>query len=227
MADTSWIAWSGWAFIGNTTQVLSLVAIAFAVIEVLARRRAIEPVAWTFDIVGTAQRERGKFHLATFGNVGSGVAQILNVSFIESRVWEEEDFRFRSVMGSGQTVDLFVSAERIERAWMIILWRSHSDSNVTICTWLPLASKGERRLEWETSVQAAPTRYWWMNWRRGLNPGPVGPGHLPSTAIRRSNDQAKSTARTIRALSGVPEGKSMSPWSLSKGVPNIDIPQPE
>ena len=79
-----WWEWSGWAFIGNVAQVLSLIAIAFAIYEFAERRRRVRSVVWSFDAFGSGMLNDQAVVSYDFTNSASGTA--LLASFSPSRM---------------------------------------------------------------------------------------------------------------------------------------------
>ncbi len=109
-----WYSDPFWAWVGVIAQVLSLVAIGIAVAEVFAQRRRVSPSLLDLEFIGSINHSRGAYHLAEFSNRGTGTEIAVTWTF-KAEYYPEDDRRFRSVMGSGNTVQLLITADRIGR----------------------------------------------------------------------------------------------------------------
>ena len=187
-----WLAWPVWTFIATIAQVLSLLAIGFAIIEVLRIRRRVRPVVFQFDIHGYQHNtETGeKFHAAELRNAGSGTAVIVWAAMIGGRLELDDDHRFVGVLGSGQVMKLLVSAEKIAHVWIQITWISHEDSRRYSTTWITATRSGLMADLWLESVERQLSIPWYARLLRRTMP--VGPGaYLRSSFRTKPGDSSR------------------------------------
>jgi hypothetical protein len=195
-APASWIDWAGWTFIGTVAQIVSLVAIAIAVAELVRRRRASPPVVWWLEIIGTYNLSGGQVaHVLNIHNAGTGAATLLNTIYVNSRVIERPGFLHQMTIGAGEKMTLLVTSKQIESAYLILSWTTHEDRNLVHVVWEPLASSAGLSRTWIESDDRVP-KHRWYHGLRGRHPRPVGPLHYSRTEIRNSGDSETMRKRT-------------------------------
>ena len=181
----AWYADPLWTFIGNAAQVLSLVAIALALWEVLKQRRRVAPVEWGVGVIGqTTLDGAGPFHIVEIYNAGTGPATILSLYVVHAEVIYHQTARPLPVVASGERFDMYLTAAVIGDVWVQISWREQGDARRVKARWLPVAYGGsaaaaanELADRWYSLGRIAQFRR-----RRTLHS--VGPGEALSTVAR-------------------------------------------
>jgi hypothetical protein len=225
MECQEWLCWSGWTVIGTIAQVVSLIAILFAIYEFQVRRRQVRPVVWGFDLFGSLDIKGARYHAADFYNGGSGTAIILTMAFVNSRPLSIDDHRFRSVMRSGDKVTIPVTSERIGNAWIVVIWRASSDSRLIQVEWLPVTHTGAMWSEWEKSVKRSKSRGPFANLLPWPAPRPVGPRYYQSSSYRFSSNDQRNDRRFKVIWGGMDAvAETMYPWSHDSSAPTKDFP---
>ncbi|MFF2274199.1 hypothetical protein ACFVTX_18135 [Agromyces sp. NPDC058136] len=184
-SSSPWYADPVWGFVADIATVLSLVALVIAVAELGARAQAVAPVAWGVDLIGTVSIGRDQFHVVEIHNGGTGAANLISAAFVDARVVLDAEHRMPAVMGSGDTRQLFVSAVRIDEAWIRLVWIPHHANHFVNVQWLPLTRHGIAGYEWERSRARTPRIYWWSRPFVGWKPHYVGPGGRAMAPLRR------------------------------------------
>jgi len=220
MDDESWIAWPVWDFVGVVATVLSLAAIVIAVVELFKQRRAVRPVAWDFDIWGTAIVDGDKYHVGDLHNAGSGTAEVLMVAFVNARTHLSGEYQFQRVFGSGERVRILVSARVIGSAWLAISWRDHTDRRRAHVQWMPVAHSGAMQAKYALSRQRTFKRSL-SGWRSRHTTYPVGADYYAYASWRGGN--AGDSAHFGEVLAPVFDSGDFDLWSYPFFQPTADI----
>jgi hypothetical protein len=225
MGCDEWLCWSGWTVIGTIAQVVSLVAIVFAIYELQERRRQVDPVVWGFDLFGSLDMNGHRYHAADFYNGGSGTAIITTMAFVNARPSPTNDHRFRSVMSSGDKVTVPLTSEQIGDAWLVVIWRASSDSRRIELEWLPVTRTGAMGNEWDKSLQRSRSRGPFAKMLPRRAPRPIGPGYYQNSSYRLSSSDEGDDGRFKVIWGGMDAiAPTMFPWSYSASAPTEDFP---
>jgi len=197
-----WYADPIWAFLGNVAAILSLLALVIAVAELVRRGEAMRPQVWGVEVVGTrTNRSSERFHVLDFYNAGSSNANVLVAMLFESWVDLEQEYRVPAVMMPGETRQLFVSARRIDEAWILVAWVSHHSTKWVHVEWLPLTAHGIAFHEWQRARDRTPLVHRWQRPFLGRSAHRVGPGGRSALSIRSNR-----THLLNEVLTGLPMG---------------------
>jgi hypothetical protein len=173
-----WLEWPGWAGVAAIAAVLALAAVALALLGVYQRWQRIPPVDFAFEVYGTVGLPEGTFHLCRMYNTGRASARLVTLTFVDGRPFEREGYKFRAVMGPGEFVDFLITAERIERTYARILYRSSENRTLATETWYPLAEAGSLVDVWMADFDRGRTP--WRDRIKLQVVRPVGPGYFVS-----------------------------------------------
>jgi hypothetical protein len=196
-----WLAWPGWTFAGTVAQVLSLVAILFAIREINERRRAYPAVDLNLDLIGTADDGAGNtWHVAELTNAGSGTAVLHSITLVDAKLVKSPSEAIKWTLPTGRPSRLEFSTADLNEAWALLLYSSHSDRRFLIAEWCAIKGSGPMFEAEMTSWENTPRRRWYQ--RRKVSA--VGPGGVARTLMRvgtKGND-------TDAALALVPDFKT-------------------
>jgi hypothetical protein len=229
LADTwSWLAWSGWAGIGTIAQILSLIALAFAIYELVARSHSVQGAFSVHHFASRKRDGRDQF-IVEITNIGGAQAVILQLDLYGADVIPDpdEDYLVKYAMLPAQTMTLAIQSDDLKKAWVRIRWVSPVDRRYQYGMWRPLRLGSPLADEFEASNIRTPEKHWWTAPIRTRFPRPVGPGHDVATRLRMSWNKAKLLARLERAFPT--ETSPTQSWQLG-GMTNpepIDETTPE
>jgi hypothetical protein len=225
MDEKSWLAWPFWSFMGSWATVISLVAIAFALVELLRQRRQVRPTVWGIDLWGSVSIDDDVYHVADLYNAGSGTAAISTAYFVNARPHLYGDYQHKSVFGSNEKVRVLISAEKIATAWLFISWREHADSRRIWAEWLPVVQAGGLQEAAQASLERTFFRRF-SRWTMRHTVRPVGPNHYLRTSwkvTKDANDSLEKT-RTAYSLITATDPSRLFAWSYPRGTMPPDIP---
>lgn len=209
-----WWEWSGWAFVGNVAQVLSLLAILFAIYEFAERRRQVPAVEWRFDEFGSGTVDNCAVYFYDFSNVGRGSAFLVSLTVINARLVLSETYRPHPTVLPSSTRTLCIDASsRSEDAWVLLVWRASDDKGFVHFEWMPLVSGSE--LETKFIDDWTPKR-WFQKTHgpfRGRLIEPVGPTGAVRATVRSSRNANVGDRRTGRAFEVMLGSSPISSWT--------------
>jgi len=209
-----WWEWSGWAFIGNVAQVLSLIAIGFVIYEFAERRRRVRSVVWSFDAFGSGTLNDQAVVFYDFTNSGSGAALLASFTLIGAKLVMNVSHRPRPTMGPGETITLCLNQDGLASdAWLLIVWRSSDDRGVLHAEWMPIMAGSELETKYRADFQSPRWYELTHGPFRGRFPKAVGPGAALRTSMRSSRDAHKSQRRTTAALKRLVQEDVVSGWT--------------
>jgi len=217
-----WYAWAGWNFIGVVAQVISLAALAFAIYELLLRRRREVPVLWGLDRIGTLTNGTETYHALEFYNSGRGTASIVTATFVGASPRPFAEHRYRSVMGPGDHVTIPLTSPSIQDAWFLVTWRSDDDAHRVNVHWMPVAQPGRMNDLWLEAVERRRRTRARDRLLRTIRA--VGPGGAVRTSFRLPRSKKRRKGRIDKALGLLYEEGGMYSWSYSHETPVADLP---
>lgn len=178
-----WWEWSGWAFIGNAAQVISLIAIVFAIYEILLRKRRVSWVRWALDPYEEASGPDLTLPAVRCDlvNLGLDDVRIHWIGFIGCEYVPAYDDHLRFRVNAGQTQLVVIQAADWDEPWVVIYASALTDHRVGSLTWLPVAPDSVPLVTELWRQQHAEAR--WPLRRRPPAVGP-GPGRVRATRGR-------------------------------------------
>jgi hypothetical protein len=199
LIPTGFLDWPGWEFVGALAGVLSLVAIVLALVEVRRRRQRVNPVVFTFDLVGNAEVRGDTVHYGELTNAGTESAILLHAVWRGGMHVPTDKYRYRSVIGPGERVGVYLSAPVIANMWLSLMWISHDDASTLWFSWLPVLREGGRADQWEEALARSKKRWWERKTRLAR---PVGPLHYTWATWSRSNAADKINQIMLEGSAG-------------------------
>ena len=201
-----WLSWPLWGFIATIAQVLSLLALAFAIYELLSRSRSV-PGAFILHQFGAIEGTDSvpPQHVIDVINMGNQVAIITEIQFVNATVHKDAERRVRYALQAGESMTLGLITESPSRVWVRIQWVSPIDRRYIYGVWRVLWAGTDLEAEWVNSNARTPTRHWWTAWFVTRSPRAIGPGMDVATRVRVSWNDARQRRRMARAFPPIVE----------------------
>lgn len=210
----NWWEWSGWAFVGNVAQVLSLAAILFAIYEFAERRRQVSAVEWRLDQFGDGTIGDDPVCWYDFSNTGRGSALLVSLSVVNARLKLSETYRpLPTVLPSSTRTLCIEKSSRAPSSWVLIVWRASDDRSFIHFEWMPLVSGSE--METDFRAKWIPRR-WYQKFHgpfRGRVVRPVGPNGAIRTTVRSYGKSIVGQRRIDSALEILVRSSPVSAWT--------------
>jgi hypothetical protein len=226
-APLPWYADPIWGFVSSIAQIVSLIAIGGAIVGWARTRRKVAPVVWGLDLMGTADIDGDKYHLAELHNAGTGAALVQSVHLIGFvTIKQVGEHRLKTVMGSGDRVTFPFTAEQVDQAWILITWVAHDDNSKLRLQWLPVARPGAM---YEASLvsRARSRRTWWQLSKK--DPRPVGPHYFSTSSLKLRSPAARDKFdRDFEvAYQPITLATTIITWGIHGSARIEDIPLPD
>jgi hypothetical protein len=187
-----------WTDVGTMAQVVSLIAVVFAIREILIRRWAALPVSWSLEYVGelvsSQAHEPGASEAASgrefpggifrIRNSGTHTASILRFVLVGAEAKSTRDYRIDYWLPADSHMDFLVTSNSIDRAWLFLMWTDGLDRRYAHAQWFPFLEDGYANDDFEESLRATPERNEWRPWKRARAVRPVGPGGRARSRLR-------------------------------------------
>lgn len=165
-STTQWWEWTGWAFIGNVAQILSLLAIVFAVYELLERRRRVSSRSLTIDSYATATIDGRVVELFEMGPAGLDDIHVDLVTFVGCSYVPRDEYRLRWRLNAGTLNTIALESEDFASAWILVAWTVLTDKRTEYFAWYPLTRSGDAyRVSNEQIDRDPPRTHLWQFWR--------------------------------------------------------------
>ena len=209
----SWFAWPLWGFIATVAQVLSLLALGFAIYELLLRSRSVSGafILNQFGFIAATGTEPEQ-HVVELINIGHDLAVVTEIRVVNAKIHKNADRRVKYALQGGESMTLGLVTGDPGRVWVRIQWVSPTDRRYIYGVWRVLWAGTPLETRWITSNLDTPSRHWWSSFVRTRFPRPIGPGADVTTRLRVSWNDIRQQGRLSRAFPEILEENE--PWAI-------------
>lgn len=183
--------WPGWTPVSAIAQVLSLVTLVAALARYISNRRQMPLVQLTCQVLGDTSRGNDRYHVVELTNAGRGAAHLRLLQFFEARIELEDSFRPPSVLASGASCHLLLTAPELSKVWYRSITGTTDDARRATVQWLPLIDDSDLGEQWDGAVSRYKDRSILQRLRDRRRPPVVAPGEAFKATFRvRGQDHA-------------------------------------
>lgn len=207
-----WYADPIWSFVATVAQVLSLLAIAFAIYELASRGWRVSGGVLTVNKWALARHGvSGKpVHIADITNVGGAPVLITALVVVNGAILPDQEMRVKYWLAPGESMTVAVQTADPAMTWFRFQWVSPSDRRFTFGSWQVLEQGTPLHQQWRESYERTRGRPWFMAPFKGFWAHKVGPGDDARTAVRITRNITRSEVRAARVFGEAIENSA--PW---------------
>lgn len=218
--------WDGWQAVSGVAQLLSLLTLAFALVQLSRNRRQFPLAGIGIDVIGSVSvgEEQARYHVVEFRNAGRGIMNLIALEVFQGRLLLLDGYHARSHLGSGDSFRLLLTSPNVEDVWIRAAYRVEDHRHRVVVRWLPLARQGAIAEQWfsdrdgESRLRMAPRRL-----MDRFRPRPVMPGHAVDVAF---NARRNGRARAFAALNPDEVETEMHSSAFPSGIADLPYVAP-